>query len=59
MSLTGPGPDEPTKVGVPIGDLLAGLHAVYGILAALHARHTTGRGDVVRTSRIKIGTSLR
>ncbi|MEI5673211.1 MULTISPECIES: CaiB/BaiF CoA transferase family protein [unclassified Nocardioides] len=50
MSLTGPGPDEPTKVGVPIGDLLAGLHAVYGILAALHARHTTGRGDVVRTS---------
>ena len=50
MSLTGPGPDEPTKVGVPIGDLLAGLHAVYGILAALHARHATGRGDVVRTS---------
>lgn len=50
MSLTGPGPDEPTKVGVPIGDLLAGLHAVYGILAALHARHSTGRGDVVRTS---------
>lgn len=50
MSLTGPDADTPTKVGVPIGDLLAGLHAVYGILAALHARHTTGRGDVVRTS---------
>ena len=50
MSLTGPDPDQPTKVGVPIGDLLAGLHAVYGILAALHARHATGRGDVVRTS---------
>lgn len=50
MSLTGPDADHPTKVGVPIGDLLAGLHAVYGILAALHARHTTGRGDVVRTS---------
>lgn len=50
MSLTGPDPETPTKVGVPIGDLLAGLHAVYGILAALHARHHTGRGDVVRTS---------
>jgi crotonobetainyl-CoA:carnitine CoA-transferase CaiB-like acyl-CoA transferase len=50
MSLTGPDAESPTKVGVPIGDLLAGLHAVYGILAALHARHTTGRGDVVRTS---------
>jgi crotonobetainyl-CoA:carnitine CoA-transferase CaiB-like acyl-CoA transferase len=50
MSLTGAGPGQPMKVGVPIGDLLAGLHAVYGILAALHARHRTGRGDVVRTS---------
>jgi crotonobetainyl-CoA:carnitine CoA-transferase CaiB-like acyl-CoA transferase len=50
MSLTGPGPDQPTKMGVPIGDLLAGLHAVSGILAALHARAHTGRGDVVRTS---------
>lgn len=50
MSLTGPAAEQPTKVGVPIGDLLAGLHAVYGILAALHARHRTGKGEVVRTS---------
>jgi crotonobetainyl-CoA:carnitine CoA-transferase CaiB-like acyl-CoA transferase len=50
MSLTGPDADTPTKVGVPIGDLLAGLHAVYGILAALLGREKTGRGDVVRTS---------
>lgn len=50
MSLTGPDPETPTKVGVPIGDLLAGLHAVYGILAALLGRESTGRGDVVRTS---------
>jgi crotonobetainyl-CoA:carnitine CoA-transferase CaiB-like acyl-CoA transferase len=33
MSITGPGPGEPTKVGVPIGDLLSGLHAAYGVLA--------------------------
>jgi crotonobetainyl-CoA:carnitine CoA-transferase CaiB-like acyl-CoA transferase len=50
MSLTGPGPDEPTKVGVPIGDILAGMYGAYGVLAALHERHTTGRGRVVRTS---------
>ena len=50
MSLTGPSPDEPTKVGVPIGDLLAGMYGAYGILAALHERDATGRGRVVRTS---------
>jgi crotonobetainyl-CoA:carnitine CoA-transferase CaiB-like acyl-CoA transferase len=50
MSLTGPGPDEPTKVGVPIGDILAGMYGAYGVLAALHERHITGRGRVVRTS---------
>ncbi|KAA1424636.1 CoA transferase [Mumia zhuanghuii] len=50
MSITGPSPDEPTKVGVPIGDLLAGMNAAYGVVAALHERNTTGRGRVVRTS---------
>ncbi len=48
MSLTGA--DEPTKVGVPIADLLAGMNAAYGVLAALHERARTGRGRVVRTS---------
>jgi crotonobetainyl-CoA:carnitine CoA-transferase CaiB-like acyl-CoA transferase len=50
MSITGPSPDEPTRVGVPIGDLLAGMYGAYGILAALHERNSTGRGRVVRTS---------
>lgn len=50
MSLTGPSPDEPTRVGVPIGDLLAGMYGAYGVVTALHERHTTGRGRVVRTS---------
>ena len=40
MSLTGPSPDEPTRVGVPIGDLLAGMYGAYGVVAALHERHT-------------------
>ena len=50
MSMTGSGPDDPQKVGVPISDLLAGMYGAYGVLAALHERHATGKGTVVRTS---------
>ena len=50
MSLTGPGPEDPQKVGVPISDLLAGMYGAYGVLAALLERERTGRGQVVRTS---------
>ena len=50
MSITGPTPDEPTRVGVPIANLLAGMYGAFGILAALHERNETGRGKVVRTS---------
>jgi crotonobetainyl-CoA:carnitine CoA-transferase CaiB-like acyl-CoA transferase len=50
MSLTGPGPDDPTRVGVPISDLLAGMYGAYGVAAALAERDRTGRGRVVRTS---------
>ncbi|MGZ4457426.1 MAG: CaiB/BaiF CoA transferase family protein [Nocardioides sp.] len=48
MSLTGT--EQPTKVGVPIADLLAGMNGAFGVLAALHERATTGRGRVVHTS---------
>ena len=48
MSVTGI--DQPTKVGVPIADLLAGMNLAYGVVAALHERARTGRGRVVRTS---------
>lgn len=50
MSLTGSGPDDPQRVGVPIGDLLGGIYGAYGVLAALLERERTGRGQVVRTS---------
>jgi crotonobetainyl-CoA:carnitine CoA-transferase CaiB-like acyl-CoA transferase len=50
MSLTGSNPDDPQRVGVPIGDLLAGMYGVYGVLAALLERERTGRGQLVRTS---------
>ena len=48
MSITGT--SQPTKVGVPIADLIAGMNGAFGVLAALHERTTTGRGRVVRTS---------
>ena len=48
MSVTGT--EQPTKVGVPIADLLAGMNLAYGVVAALHERHRSGRGRVVRTS---------
>ena len=50
MSLTGSGPDDPQRVGVPIGDLLAGLYGVIGVLAGLVERAATRRGQLVRTS---------
>ncbi len=50
MSLTGAGPEHPTKVGVPIGDLLAGMYGAFGVVAALVERAATGLGTVVRTS---------
>lgn len=48
MSITGT--TQPTKVGVPIADLIAGMNGAYGVLAALHERERTGAGRVVRTS---------
>jgi len=50
MSLTGSGPDDPQRVGVPIGDLLAGIYAVVGVLAALVERGASGAVNTVRTS---------
>lgn len=50
MSLTGLTPDEPTRVGLPVGDLLAAMYGAYGVVAALNRRARTGCGEVVRTS---------
>jgi crotonobetainyl-CoA:carnitine CoA-transferase CaiB-like acyl-CoA transferase len=50
MSVTGPAPGEPTKVGLSICDVLAGMNGAYGVVAALYERARTGRGKVVRTS---------
>ncbi len=51
MSVTGEGPERPpVKVGVPVGDITAGILAAMGILAAYVHRLKTGRGQRVDTS---------
>jgi formyl-CoA transferase len=37
----------PVRVGISIGDTLASLHGVIGILLALQERHTSGKGQVI------------
>ena len=50
MSITGPAPDQPVKVGVALVDVLTGLHAAVGVLAALRARDSSGRGQLVEVN---------
>lgn len=45
--LTGEPDRPPSRAGISIGDSLAGTYAALGALAALHARRTTGRGQIV------------
>jgi len=47
MSITGDADGEPRKVGVALVDVMAGLHASIGILAALRHRDRTGEGQLV------------
>jgi crotonobetainyl-CoA:carnitine CoA-transferase CaiB-like acyl-CoA transferase len=56
MSITGEGPGRPpVKVGAPITDITAGILGAMGILAALHARTQTGKGQMVDTSLFEAG----
>ena len=50
MSITGFPGGEPVRSGVPISDLLAGSFAAFGIVTALHARQSSGRGQRIDTS---------
>ena len=50
MNCTGPRDGDPVKAGVAMTDILTGLHACTGILAALHERTITGKGSLVDCS---------
>ena len=50
MSVTGLPGSEPTRAGIPVSDLAAGLYLAIGVLVALHERERTGTGRWVQTS---------
>jgi crotonobetainyl-CoA:carnitine CoA-transferase CaiB-like acyl-CoA transferase len=50
MSVTGPGPGQPVKAGVALVDVLTGLHAAVGILAALRHLDATGEGQRIEVN---------
>ena len=58
MDLTGEPDGPPTRIGTSIADLTTGLMAAQGILLALHARQTTGRGQHVRVAMLDAVASL-
>ena len=58
MSVTGEPGRAPAKVGVPLTDLGAALFALSAVLAALHYRSRTGRGQYIDTSLVEAGIAL-
>jgi formyl-CoA transferase len=48
MSVTGH--DQPTRVGVSIADVTAGMFAAYAVVTALYHRQQTGKGQFIETS---------
>src|SRR5262249_42224802 len=47
--MTGP-PGRPLRAGAPVNDMMGGMFAVIGILAALHERERTGVGQHVKSA---------
>ncbi|MDF1500596.1 MAG: CoA transferase [Anaerolineales bacterium] len=58
MGITGPKEGPPSRVGVPIVDITSGMFAASSILAALHARQRTGRGQHIDVSLFDTQTAL-
>ena len=50
MSVTGDADGPPYRSGIAVFDVMTGLHAAIGILAALHQRHTSGTGQHVEVA---------
>src|SRR5690348_12714166 len=58
MSVCGPEDGAPFRLPIAISDISAGCYATVGILAALEARHRTGRGQMVETSLLDAAISF-
>ncbi|SPJ26701.1 CaiB/BaiF CoA transferase family protein [Falsiruegeria mediterranea] len=58
MSITGEPDGQPQKSGVAITDIFTGIYAVSGILAALHQRERTGRGQHVDMALLDVAVAV-
>jgi CoA:oxalate CoA-transferase len=58
MSLTGEPGRPPVKMGIPVGDLAAGVFAALGVLGALYRREAAGEGEWVDVSMMDVQLSL-
>jgi crotonobetainyl-CoA:carnitine CoA-transferase CaiB-like acyl-CoA transferase len=50
LSMNGDADGLPTKLGIPLGDLVGGINGPIGVLAALYERERTGRGRYIDVS---------
>lgn len=62
MSITGRGDDEegsgPQKVGIPIIDIMTGMYAAIGVLAAIERRRETGQGEFIDLAMLDVGAAF-
>jgi len=58
MSVTGPPDGQPQKVGVAVTDVFTGIYACTGILAAVHMRQTTGKGQHIDMALMDVATAV-
>ncbi|MBZ8118151.1 CoA transferase [Roseovarius sp. LXJ103] len=58
MSITGAPEGQPQRVGVAITDIFTGVYASTAILAALHQRHTTGKGQQIDMALLDVAVAV-
>ena len=58
MSITGEPGGQPQKVGVAVTDIFTGVYAATAILAALHQRQATGKGQQVDMALLDVATAI-
>lgn len=58
MSVNGAKGGDPLRLGIPIVDIATGIAAAFGIMAAVHERSRSGRGQFVETSLYDVACAL-